>query len=75
MSGRVVVVWWFCFLACCVCLVGLVVFCFCGGWVVGVVCFTVFPIHSCLRTEAVKAPVCLSEWALDVLWRLMSFVR
>ena len=44
-------------------------------WVVCVFCFTVFPIHSCLHTEDVKSPVCHSEWALDLLWGLMSLVR
>ena len=29
----------------------------------------------CLRTKAVKPRFCLSDWALDLLWRLMSLVR
>ena len=37
--------------------------------------FTILPIPCCLHTKDVKHFTCLSERALDLLWRLMSLVR
>ena len=76
-SDRWVAVLWLFGVFCLVCL--LVVFVWLVCWVVlwFLCCFvsSVASILSCLRTEAVKPAVCLSEWALGELWRLLSLVR
>ena len=58
------------------------VFWFVSCWVFGLVGFVCFVLlfHGLshplrLRTKVVKPRFCLSEWALDLLWRLMSLVR